>query len=138
MKFVKNSGSIGRPGPDGGRWVQSAETIKETYEYNKEHPELSLAQCLEKTLGMKKGYYKKEVLISGLSFDKSIKIAQRYTPGTNGEFREGGRTLGTFRPEGIGPTTEKSKVAFGIWGLPENHPLHPYNAKLGNFKELDA
>ena len=29
-------------------------------------------------------------------------------------------------------------MAFGIWGLPADHPLHPKNAKPGNQNEFDA
>jgi hypothetical protein len=32
---------------------------------------------------------------------------------------------------------EKNKLAIGIWGLTEDHALHPSNAKPGNYLEVE-
>ena len=39
--------------------------------------------------------------------------------------------------EVIAPVIEKNKIAIGIFGLPEDHALHPSNAKPGNYLEVE-
>jgi len=39
--------------------------------------------------------------------------------------------------EAIAPVIDKTKLAIGIWGLPDDHALHPSNAKPGNYLEVE-
>ena len=140
MDYIKNSDSIGRPGNNGGRWVQPKDTIEKVFEFNKKFPHLSLSDCLAKKLGMPPGYYDNNPVLAIISNTQKdqLKIPARNTVGANNRFFEGGHTEGTLEREAIGPLEKKTAVAIGIWGLPENHPLHPYNAKVGNFLEVEA
>ena len=138
--YIKDKPAVGRPGPLGGRWVQPATTIDDIVKFNEKHPELSMSECLEISLGMPQDSYKNDLVISMKSVDdlKNIAIPRRNLLGATKEFREGGLTLGRAAPEGHAPTIPTKDVAFGIWGLPADHPLHPNNAKPGNQKELDT
>ncbi|NCW77405.1 MAG: hypothetical protein EBV64_05475 [Oxalobacteraceae bacterium] len=139
-KFIKDQPTVGRPGPLGGMWVQPATTIDDILKFNEKHPDLSLSDCLEISLGMPPGSYKNDLVISMKSSidTNTISVPLADLLGANKEYREGGYTLGTANPEGHAPSTPKKDVAFGIWGLPADHPLHPKNAKPGNQNEFDA
>jgi hypothetical protein len=140
MKYVKNSDSIGYPGKNGGRWVQPKDTIEKTFEFNKKFPHLSLSDCLTKKMGMPPGYYDDNPVVAVIANTPiaQLQFPERESPGANGQFIEGGRTEGTLEREAKGPREKKVALALGIWGVPEKHPLHPYNAKVGNFLEVEA
>lgn len=138
--YVKNSTEIGRPGKNGGSWVQPKYTIDSVFEYNKKFPQLSLGDCLAIKLGMPPGYYDdKPVLAVMMNTPKNrLRLADRHADGKNKLFMDGGRTFGTLEREAISQIENKSNVAIGIWGLPDDHPLHPQNAKVGNYLEVEA
>jgi hypothetical protein len=140
MKYIKNSDSIGYPGKNGGRWVQPKDTIEKTFEFKKKFHHLSLSECLTKKMGMSPGYYDDNPVLAVIADTpiNQLQITRRDLAGVNDQYFDGGHTEGTLEREASAPREKKAAVAIGIWGLPENHPLHPYNAKVGNFLEVEA
>lgn len=139
-KFVKNAKSLGRPGENGGRWVQPKDTIDKAFQYQKENPHLSLVDVLTKKLGWSEDYLKNTILLAMIDESTSVDDLQMPTRthlGANELFFDGGHTHGTLEHEAIAPVIEKNKLAVGIWGLPDDHPLHPFNAKPGNYLEVE-
>jgi len=139
-RFVKNATTLGRPGENGGRWVQPKDTIDRAFQYQRENPHLSLVEVLTKKLGWSEDSLKNTVLLAMIDESTSIDDLQMPTRehlGANAFFFDGGHTHGTLEHEAIAPVIEKNKVAIGIWGLPDDHPLHPFNAKPGNYLEVE-
>ena len=139
-RFVKNAKTLGRPGENGGRWVQPKDTIDKAFQYQKEHPHLSMVEVLTKKLGWSEDYLKNTVLLAMIDESTSVDDLQMPTRthlGANELFFDGGHTHGTLEHEAIAPVIEKNKLAVGIWGLPDDHPLHPFNAKPGNYLEVE-
>jgi len=139
-RFVKNAATVGRPGEKGGRWVQPKDTIDKAFEYQKENPHLSLVDVLTKKLGWSEDYLKNNVLLALIDESTSVDNLQMPTrehQGANSLFFDGGHTHGTLEMEAIAPVIQKNKLAIGIWGLPQDHALHPSNAKPGNYLEVE-
>lgn len=139
-RFVKNANTVGRPGEKGGRWVQPKDTIDKAFKYQKENPHLSLVDVLTKKLGWSEDHLKNNVLLALIDESTSVDTLQMPTrehQGANSLFFDGGHTHGTLEIEAIAPVIQKNKLAIGIWGLPEDHALHPSNAKPGNYLEVE-
>lgn len=139
-RFVKNATTVGRPGEKGGRWVQPKDTIGKAFQYQKENPHLSLVDVLTKKLGWSQDYLKNNVLLALIDESTSsdeLQMPTRNHLGANGFFFDSGHTHGTLELEAIAPVIEKAKLAIGIWGLPDDHALHPSNAKPGNYLEVE-
>jgi hypothetical protein len=139
-RFVKTATTVGRPGEKGGRWVQPKDTIGKAFQYQKENPHLSLVDVLTKKLGWSQDYLKNNVLLALIDESTSLDDLQMPTRnhlGANGFFFDSGHTHGTLELEAIAPVIDKTKLAIGIWGLPDDHALHPSNAKPGNYLEVE-
>jgi len=139
-KFIKNSATVGRPGELGGRWVQPRDTIEKAFDYQKGNPNLSLVDVLTIKLGWNQDWLKNTILLALI--DKStgvdnLQMPTRKHQGANEMFFDSGHTHGTLELGAIAPVIEKDKLAIGIWGLPEDHTLHPSNAKPGNYLEVE-
>lgn len=139
-RFVKNATTVGRPGEKGGRWVQPKDTIGKAFQYQKENPHLSLVDVLTKKLGWSQDYLKNNVLLALIDESTGLDDLQMPTRnhlGANSFFFDSGHTHGTLELEAIAPVIDKTKLAIGIWGLPDDHALHPSNAKPGNYLEVE-
>jgi len=139
-RFIKNSATVGRPGELGGRWVQPRDTIEKAFNYQKENPNLSLVDVLTIKLGWNQDWLKNTILLALIDQSTSVDNLQMPTrkhQGANEMFFDSGHTHGTLELEAIAPVIEKNKLAIGIWGLPEDHALHPSNAKPGNYLEVE-
>jgi hypothetical protein len=139
-RFVKNATTVGRAGEKGGRWVQPKATIDKAFQHQKENPHLSLAEVLTKKLGWEEGSLNNTILLAMIDHHTSVDDLQMPTRehlGANKFFFDSGHTHGTLEREAIAPVIEKNKLAIGVWGLPDDHPLHPYNAKPGNYLEVE-
>jgi hypothetical protein len=140
LKFMKNSPTLGRQGEKGGRWVQPKDTIDKAFQYQKEKPHLSLAQVLTTKLGWAEGSLDNDVMLALIDHTTSVddlEMPTREHQGANNLFFDSGHTHGTLEKEVIAPVIEKNKIAIGIFGLPEDHALHPSNAKPGNYLEVE-
>jgi hypothetical protein len=139
-KFIKNSATVGRPGELGGRWVQPRDTIEKAFDYQKGNPNLSLVDVLTIKLGWNQDWLKNTILLALIDQSTGVDNLQMPTrkhQGANEMFFDSGHTHGTLELEAIAPVIEKDKLAIGIWGLPEDHALHPSNAKPGNYLEVE-
>lgn len=139
-RFIKNAATVGRAGEKGGRWVQPKDTIDKAFQHQKANPHLSLAEVLTKKLGWAEGSLNNTILLAMIDQHTSVDDLQMPTRehlGANKFFFDSGHTHGTLEREAIAPVIEKNKLAIGVWGLPDDHPLHPYNAKPGNYLEVE-
>ncbi|MFM7631788.1 MAG: hypothetical protein ACKO65_00265 [Betaproteobacteria bacterium] len=95
---------------------------------------------LTKKLGWSEDHLKNNVLLALIDESTSVDNLQMPTrehQGANSLFFDGGHTHGTLEMEAIAPVIQKNKLAIGIWGLPQDHALHPSNAKPGNYLEVE-
>ena len=99
-----------------------------------------MENVLTTKLGWRKVDLENNLLLAVIDDNTSVdqlEMPTRKHLGVNDFFFDGGHTHGTLEREAIAPVIEKDKVAIGIWGLPDDHPLHPYNAKPGNYLEVE-
>jgi hypothetical protein len=143
LNFMKKSMTVGRADEGerkGGRWVQPKDTLYTALQYQKDNPHLSLENVLTTKLGWRKADLENNLLLAVIDDNTSVdqlEMPTRKHLGVNDFFFDGGHTHGTLEREAIAPVIEKDKVAIGIWGLPDDHPLHPFNVKPGNYLEVD-
>ncbi|NDF98750.1 MAG: hypothetical protein EB101_07470 [Chitinophagia bacterium] len=143
LDFTKKSMTVGRADvgeSKGGRWVQPKDTISTALQYQKQNPHLSLVDVLTTKLGWNRVVLENNLLLAVIDDHTSVdhlEMPTRKHLGANEFFFDGGHTHGTLEREAIAPVIEKNKVAIGIWGLPDDHPLHPFNVKPGNYLEVD-